>query len=265
LIAAPRAGRFAPDDAQPTSENFQIARQTSTPVLTVPAAKVVAVSFGSLRSATATESRKWTWLGLRDGSLVRAASVISKEDAVAVALAGGGELKSTLRGRDDADNGFWNAVTYVEPQPTRLTWLSDLPTLGYKHIPFVSIQRPLRLDQCVLGTRLRAAGSVVRKGIGMPAASRLAYDVAGYRKFEAEITIDEAAGLSGSAVFKVLVERTAGQWEAAYESPAMRGGDVPVPISIDLKGANRLALLVEFADRGDECDYADWLNARLIK
>ena len=40
---------------------------------------------------------------------------------------------------------------------------------------------------------------------------------------------------------------------------------VPVPISIDLQGAARMALLVDFADRGDECDYADWLMARLIK
>jgi hypothetical protein len=26
-----------------------------------------------------------------------------------------------------------------------------------------------------------------------------------------------------------------------------------------------MALLVEFAERGDECDYADWLAVRLVK
>jgi hypothetical protein len=26
-----------------------------------------------------------------------------------------------------------------------------------------------------------------------------------------------------------------------------------------------MALIVDFADRGDECDWADWLQARLIK
>ena len=29
--------------------------------------------------------------------------------------------------------------------------------------------------------------------------------------------------------------------------------------------APRLALTIDFADRGDECDWADWLNARLTK
>ena len=31
------------------------------------------------------------------------------------------------------------------------------------------------------------------------------------------------------------------------------------------RGAARMALLVEFADRGDELDHANWLNARLVK
>ena len=96
-------------------------------------------------------------------------------------------------------------------------------------------------------------------------ACRLALDVAGYRKFAAELAIDQAAGLSGSVVFKVLVDSGSGQWKPASESAILRGGDAPLPISVDLQGASRLALLVEFADRGDECDYANWLNARLIR
>ena len=34
---------------------------------------------------------------------------------------------------------------------------------------------------------------------------------------------------------------------------------------VDLTGAKRLTLRVDFADRGDELDHADWLNARLVK
>src|SRR5207249_352656 len=154
-------------------------------------------------------------------------------------------------------------VIYLEPAAPRVKWISELPTLGYKQIPFISVERSVGIDQSVLGTRLRAGGAVFRQGLGMPSASRLAFDVTGYRKFEAEIAIDEAAGLSGSVVFKVVRETIPGQWQAAYESPIVRGGDPPLPISVDLAGAARIALLVEFADRGDECDYADWLNARV--
>jgi hypothetical protein len=99
----------------------------------------------------------------------------------------------------------------------------------------------------------------------MPSASRVAYDVPGYRRLQAELAIDDAASLSGSVVFKVLLEDGASQWRVAYQSPIVRGGDAPLPIDIDLKGASRIVLLVDFADRGDECDYADWLHARLVR
>jgi hypothetical protein len=99
----------------------------------------------------------------------------------------------------------------------------------------------------------------------MHATSRLAYDVAGYRKFEAELAIDESSLRRGNAIFKVLLQDGQGAWQSAYESPVVRGGEAPVPVSIDLKGAERLALIVEFADRGDELDQANWLGARLLK
>ena len=33
---------------------------------------------------------------------------------------------------------------------------------------------------------------------------------------------------------------------------------------VDVSGVKRLRLVVDFADRGDELDYADWLEARLV-
>jgi hypothetical protein len=112
----------------------------------------------------------------------------------------------------------------------------------------------------------------------MHSASRVAYDVTGYHTFAAELALDDAAGTSGSVIYKVLIAGTAdpraatgatsaleAQWTLAYESPIVRGDDAPIPISIPLRGASRLALLVEFADRGDTLDHANWLNARLVK
>jgi hypothetical protein len=39
----------------------------------------------------------------------------------------------------------------------------------------------------------------------------------------------------------------------------------PTPISVDVRGGKRLSLIVDFAERGDELDHADWLNARLVQ
>jgi hypothetical protein len=182
-----------------------------------------------------------------------------------VALVGGGELLTTLAGREHPDQQFWDEISLIQPFATTVKWLTDMKALGYKHIPFLAVEWPYRADRSVTGGRLRSSGAVFLRGLGMHTTSRLAYDVASYRRFEAELALNETASRRGSVVFKVLLQSESGQWSAAHESPIIRGGDAPTPISIDLKGASRLALIVEFADRGDELDHANWLSARLIK
>ena len=50
----------------------------------------------------------------------------------------------------------------------------------------------------------------------------------------------------------------------AYKSPPIRGGMPPTPLSVDVRGGKRLSLIVDFGERGDELDHADWLDARLV-
>ena len=263
LVAAPRVGRLAPEGAKPGMEVFSIARGNVLEPISIPAAKVVA--FRSFLTVSNRSTAPAAWLGLSDGSLISARSIAIRGGEVSIALAAGGTLKTTLAGRDDPEKKLWDAITYVQPQTRRAAWLPHVKSLGYKHIPFLSVQRDLGIHQNVLGTRLRAGGATFLQGLGMTSTSRVACDVSGYRKFEAELAIDAAAGLKGSVIFRVLLESAPNEWSGAYESPILRGGDAPIPISIDLKGAQRMALIVDFADRGDECDWADWLQARLSR
>ena len=263
LLAAPASGRFAAEGVKPGAEVFQIARASSAEPLSIPAAKVIA--FRAALSSASRNASGSAWLGFRDGSLVSARSIAVKGDEVIITLAAGGTLQTTLAGRDDPEKKIWDAINFIQPVSKRIVWLSELKPLGYKHIPFLSALRPLRVDRSVLDSRLRASGASWLHGLGMPSTSRVAYDVAGYRKLEAELALDDAAGLKGSVIFRVLLEATSNEWKTAYESPIVRGGDRPLPIAIELNGAGRMALIVDFADRGDECDWADWLQARLTK
>jgi hypothetical protein len=284
LLAAPKSGRHAAEGVKPGAEVFLIARASVLEPLSIPAGKVIAFRNHMVVSGRSTAGG--AWLGLADGSLLNARSIAVKGDEVAIALGAGGTLKTTLAGRDDPDKRFWDAVEFVQPAAARVEWLPHKKSLGYKHIPFLSVERELGIHQNVLGTRLRAGGATYLHGLGMPSTSRVAYEVAGYRKFAAELAIDDAAGRKGSVVFRVLLQGAVGNavpgvprttdtpgsgksdptaWTTAYESPIIRGGDSPLPISLDLKGAQRMALIIDFADRGDECDWADWLNARLTE
>lgn len=200
-------------------------------------------------------------MGFRDGSLLVAEQIVRGRVFVEFKLPGRVELKA------DPET-IWAELTLLRPFGQRVTYLSDLESIGYKHVPFLETPWGFQADRNVLGGRLRSGGCVYAKGLGMHTTSRLAYDLGGsYRRFQAEIALDDHAGLGGSVVFRVFLADSNAKWNRvpAYESPVVRGSEKPIPISIDVSGVPRIALIVDFAERGDALDYANWLNARLIK
>jgi len=197
--------------------------------------------------------------GFRDGSLLNVTQVAVDGSLVRLTLAGAVtlELDSPSLRTD---------LTLLQPTGDRITYVSDLPPLSYKHIPYLETSWPLGRDRSVTGQRLRHGGQTYPKGLGMHSASRVAFHLDGrWRRFEAELALDDTAGRQGSVVFRVFLGDGADQWQRAYESPIMRGGERTVPISIEIGTARAIALIVDFADGGDVLDRAAWLNARLVK
>lgn len=87
-----------------------------------------------------------------------------------------------------------------------------------------------------------------------------------FRRFDSDVAVDDAAGRRhGSVLFRVTTHTVKSGWREAYVSPVLRGGDAPVSVSVDLTDADAVRLEVEFADHGDQLDYADWLNPRFVK
>ena len=79
------------------------------------------------------------------------------------------------------------------------------------------------------------------------------------RRFAALVGIDDSTAGGGSVVFRVLVNG-----QERFASRTIRGGDAPVPVSVDLTGAKKLELIVDYADHADVLDHADWLDARIV-
>jgi hypothetical protein len=250
------------------SENVRFMPRSSREEVAVPLEDVRALGLAAAAPASparppAADRENWLLLGLRDGSRLFASSILLADGQVHLALREGPVLIA------DATD-FWPRITAIQPAARRFTYLSDLPHAGYRHIPFLATAWSYGIDRNVLGGNLRSAGAIYPKGIGMHTTSRLAYPLnQAYRTFRAEIALDEAAGWRGSVLFRILVDRlppggTSNQWQMAYVSPIVRGGEPPLPIEVDVAGADRMALVVEFAERGDQGDHANWLNARLI-
>jgi len=264
LMSSPRSGRFLQADEMP-ADVYRLSRKGTEATLDVPVGKVVAILLGGV-SAAPNQSEKGVQLGFRDGSLIQARQIATAGDAIRFNLQGEGFVSAPIDQPDEEASTIWRQIAWVQPTSSRLQYLSDLKPLGYKHIPLLALDWPYGENRNVLGGRLRSGQSIYSKGVGMHTVSRLAYDLEGkYRHFMADVALDDAAGLQGSVAFKVLVERAPNKWDSAYESPVVHGGDPPLPISVNLTGARRIALIVDYADRADEQDHANWLMARLIE
>jgi len=191
------------------------------------------------------------WVGLADGSrlLVRRLHLDAGQLELRPAL-----LDQTWQARS-------RSLVALQPLGGRVVYLSDLEPAGYRHVPYLAIAWPYRRDRHVLGGWLRAAGRLYLKGLGMHSASRLTYLLDGtFERFEAELALDDVAQGGGSVEFRIYVDGT-----ERYRSPLIQDQDQPLPVSVDLRGAKRLDLIVGFGQRADVLDRADWLDARLVR
>ncbi len=237
-------------------QQIEVKLDSSEEMLQLSEKRVAAIRFGD--SVTTSAKSGKLVVGLRDGSLLVAKSLIADAEQLCIRTADGIELI----GRDRSE------VAHLRSLKARCLYLSDCTILDYHHEPYLEISWPYRRDRNVLGESLQVAGRNYAKGIGMFTAARLTYrldvdEIAGrFHHFRATVAIDDAAVRRGSVIFRVYLRRGE-EWQQAFLSPVVRGGDPPVPITVELGNSAQLALVADFADRGDECDYANWLDARL--
>jgi hypothetical protein len=236
--------------------------QTGEQMLRVPLGSVIAVEFNQpvrldapAESSSQARDDKHIWLGFTDGSRVLATRIVRDKTNWQLKLAAGGQITAEL-----------DSLVALQPLGGRAKYLSDLSPAGYKSIPWLTTTWDYQRDQNVTGGELRVGGLLALKGLGMHSASRLTYDLdKKHDRFAASVGIDDSTAGRGHALARVYGDRGDGKWELLAESPSLRGGAEAVPLEADLKGMQRLALVVDFAGDGDAGDHVDWLDARVIR
>ena len=147
---------------------------------------------------------------------------------------------SALRGQDAPANSVWLDTLDL----SNVTQDFGKPQAG----------KSVDLNPMTLG------GVTYPHGLGTHAVSRLLVNLkGGATRFEAMAGVDdEKKNSPGSVRFEVFVDG-----KRKVQTPVLRGGDAPVPISVDLTGAKRMTLVVTDGDDGIDSDHADWAGALL--
>ena len=98
------------------------------------------------------------------------------------------------------------------------------------------------------------------RGLGSHAPGEILIELDGvYTEFEAEVGLQWQDSEQGSVIFKVVVDG-----KEVFDSGVMRKHDPARKVSIPLKGADELRLVVTDARDGITCDCANWADARLV-
>lgn len=223
----------------------------TTPIL---ASRVAAVAFAAGEEPPPTANPAYL-VGLADGSLLAATELSINHERIELTTPHGGPWRAENR----------RSLRCVQSLAPEIIYLSDLEPVDYRHTPYLESTWPLGRDRSLSGSVIEVAGQRYAKGLAMHSAARAVYRVPPeVSRFAAEVALDAAAGRHGSVVFRVYLAGQGGV-ASAYESPVVRGGDAPLPVLVDLNGAQGVVLVVDYADQGDELDHAVWLDARLVK
>ena len=231
-------------------ESSQITLQTllSEQPLSIHTDLVAAISWGGRRVSSETQ---FMAVGLRRGSYLMVKHLRQSNKRIAFELHSGHKLTVTA-----------DQIVHLQRLGNQLQYLSDTEPKNYHHQPYLQFTRPLRQDRNALGKPFVVEGNLYTKGLGMPTAAQVVYHVPpGSHRFTAQIALDAAAYPAGSVEFRVHLLKGS-RWVEAFKSETITPADPPQPIAVDLRGAEQIRLETHYAERGDQQDFANWLDAR---
>jgi len=156
-------------------------------------------------------------------------------------------------------------VASLEFKNGRLIYLSDLEPCEVKEIPMFD-ERPwqYRRDRSVAGNPIRLAGKAYRKGLGVHSRCELTYDLAGkFKRFESDAGIDDEVD-GGNVEIRILLDGRQ-VFPKPPQTLLISKKTGPAPVDIDVTGAGKLTLIVDFGKELHVNDHADWANARLTR
>lgn len=107
---------------------------------------------------------------------------------------------------------------------------------------------------------LRLGRRTYAKGLAVQSRTELVYRLPqGFSRFEALVGIDDARGEAGHVRLSIYGDRK------ELFSSEIRGGEAPLPLSLEIAGVGQLRILVDFADDLDVADCLNLCEARILR
>lgn len=146
------------------------------------------------------------------------------------------------------------SVVTAYTQSIHEVWLDELVIQKFSEgIPGVSAKKNAG------GEPITIANNAYSRGIGVQSTSVLSFYLQGNATgFTAAVGVDDLGNKTLAHHFFVL-----GDGKVLFESGAMKWGELPKKIQVELKGVQRMGLLVMVEDAGHTKVYSNWADAKI--
>jgi len=143
-------------------------------------------------------------------------------------------------------------------EPTRLSWT---PFYEFRQAKYLArAMGALRRDRAIEDGPLRLGGKAYTRGLAMRSRTEVVYRLGrAYREFSAIAGIDDRMGDRGHVRLVIRGD------DRDLLTRTIHGGDAPLPLRIDVRGVDRLTLLVDYGEDTDVADHCDLCEARVSK
>jgi len=211
------------------------------------------VATDRLAATSSTRPAVRARLTLRDGSTLTVSALQWNRDELRFRIRGAqGDTEYRLRieqiVRLEVVGGRWQGLDALTPEVA-------------EHTPLLDVRWPYRVGRNVLGGPLRVGGRSYERGLGVHSRFRLVYDVPqGSERFVTGYALDDDSGDWGHVAVRILVDG-----RVVHEAPDVRKDGQLRHASVDLKGARRLELFVDFGKNGDVQDRLDWIEPGIVR
>jgi hypothetical protein len=160
-------------------------------------------------------------------------------------------------------------ITKIDCSPGKIAYLSDLEPASMQWTPYLDFGDAApamadyyapRRDEGREHQPLQLAGKKYDKGLSLYSRTAIDYRVpAGMKKFKATAGIDDAVREAGNVRLTISADG-----KKLFDQ-SITGKDAPAELDLDLAGAKRLSILVDYGDQFDAGDYLDLAEARMLK
>lgn len=203
-------------------------------------------------------------LGLSQPPVLRATLTMTDGSTVTGHLAQATDTHLQIELGETPIEVSWSSLVRVDVHSPRLMYLSDVEPIAVDEQAVVAAHYPWRRDLSAAGTALAVASPAgdrtqFQKGLGTHADCRLVF--ANERPFDRLMAI---VGLNADYGGQGMCQATVMGDGVVLWTSQLSGRGEPVPIDVDIRGVERLELVVESGPQLDMADHVDWCDARLV-